>query len=177
MVLNTRKVGHTMFYRPSTVCAEYLKSGFHGRFKAARHLPTRIRAEADFVIADTVKGNFIVVEAKKGVEPVSTQRAAFDTLEYLGRGGRIGKTQAFLGLMLRQKALYMRMPFMIQKHSVENRLERLEEQFNNLVSSTWSYLFSERDIEEMRELSKGMLEGSKKMRELAEQLQEVDDEG
>ncbi|MBA7649778.1 Protein DegV [subsurface metagenome] len=28
-------------------------------------------------------------------------RAAFDTLEYLKRGGRIGKAQAFLGSMLR----------------------------------------------------------------------------
>jgi len=75
------------------------------------------------------------------------------------------------------KTLRAHTAFIAREHSIEKRLERLEEQFNNLASSTWSFLFSERESEQMRELSKGMLEGSKKMRELAEQLQEVDDEG
>jgi hypothetical protein len=67
-------------------------------------------------------------------------------------------------------------PSVGKAYSIENRLERLEEQFNSLVSSTWDYLFSERDVKEMRELSKGILEDSKKMQELAQQLQEADDE-
>jgi DegV family protein with EDD domain len=42
-------------------------------------------------VADLTKSNIIRVD----------MRAAFDTLEYLKRGGRIGKAQAFLGSMLK----------------------------------------------------------------------------
>lgn len=71
---------------------------------------------------------------------------------------------------------YMEMPILSRGSSVENRIERLEKQFNKLVSSTWSYLFNKRNVEEMAELSKGMLADSKRMQELAEQLEEADDE-
>ena len=70
---------------------------------------------------------------------------------------------------------YVGEPSIAMERSVENRLERLEKQFNNLVRSTWDYVFSQRDREKMKELSKGMLEGSKKLKELAKQLQETDD--
>ena len=42
-----------------------------------------------------------VVEVARKTIPRVDFRAAFDTLEYLKRGGRIGKAQAFLGSMLR----------------------------------------------------------------------------
>lgn len=58
---------------------------------------------------------------------------------------------------------------------LENRLGILEEQFNKLVSSTWEYIFGKENIVKMSELSKGMLEDSKKIQELSEQLKEVDD--
>lgn len=145
MAIDTRKFSHTMFYRLQSVGAGHLKSGFRRNLKVAGHLP--IRTKADFIIANTAKGSFIVIETKKRAEPVSIS----------------GETW------------YATMPIVSREFSVEARLEKLEEQFNNLVRSTWSYLFTERDIKEMGELSKGMLEDSKKMQELAQQLQETDD--
>jgi hypothetical protein len=74
------------------------------------------------------------------------------------------------------KTFHLQTAFIAPELSIEKRLERLEEQYDKLVKSTWSYLFSKKDIKEMGELSKGMLEGSKKMRELAEQLEKAEDE-
>ena len=42
-----------------------------------------------------------VIDVTQKTIPRVDMRAAFDTLEYLKRGGRIGKAQAFLGSMLR----------------------------------------------------------------------------
>lgn len=67
-------------------------------------------------------------------------------------------------------------PSVEKAYSVENRLERLEEQFNELVSSTWGYIFDAKDVKEMKELSKGMVEDSKRIQELSEQLKEADNE-
>lgn len=147
MAVDTHKLGDTMFRGSQIKSAKYLKAGFHGHFKTESHLPVMAKAMADFITADTARGSFTVVEMKRNIKRASA----------------------------RQISSYLRMLSVIPEHSVEKRLERLEEEFNNLVSSTWNYLFSEGDIKEMRELSKGMLEGSKKMRELAEQLQEADD--
>jgi len=148
MVVGTHKLSHSRFDRPQAVFSEYLKSGFHEHFKTASHLPVMAKATADFIIADTAKGSFIAVEMKRNVRRAST----------------------------RQISSYLRMLSAIPERPVENRLERLEKQFDELVKSTWSYLFSKRDVEEMGELSKGMLEDSKKMRELAQKLQDADDE-
>jgi len=145
MVVDARKFGYTMFLEPQTKSTEYLKSASHRNLKVAGHLP--IRTKADFIIANTAKGSFIVIETKKRTEPVSISGEKW----------------------------YATMPIVSREFSVEARLEKLEEQFNNLVRSTWSYLFTERDIKEMGELSKGILEDSKKMQELAQQLQETDD--
>jgi len=48
--------------------------------------------------------------------------------------------------------------------SVEKRLEELEGQFNNLVNSTWSYIFSNTDRAKMKNLSRKMLKSSAKAR-------------
>jgi len=150
MAVDRGKWGYTMFLEPHTKSIEYLKSAFHRNLKVTGRLP--IRTKTDFIIANMVKGSYIVIETKKRVEPVSIS----------------GKTW------------YATMPTVSRDFSVEarleNRLERLEEQFDKLVKSTWGYLFSEKDIKEMGELSKGMLEDSKKMQESAQQLQEADDE-
>jgi predicted site-specific integrase-resolvase len=127
---------------------KYLEPYPYAYLKGTSHLP--VRTKADFIIADTSKGSFIAVNKimKRSVRQVSAK----------------------------QIASYLRMSVIVQKQPLENRIERLEEQFDKLIKSTWSYVFSKRDIEEMRELSKGMLADSKKMRELAQQLQEADDE-
>jgi len=148
MVVDTHKLGYTMFRGPQIKSAEYLKAGLHWHFKTASHLPVMAKAMTDFIIADTAKGSFTVVEVKRNVRRTSA----------------------------RQVSSYLRMLSVIPERSVEDRLERMENRFNDLVKSTWGYLFTERDIKEMEKLSKGMLEGSKKMRELAEQLQEAEDE-
>lgn len=57
----------------------------------------------------------------------------------------------------------------------EKRLDILENQFNNLISSTWSYLFDKKQQVEMSDLSKGMLDDVKKMKELSEKFQESDE--
>lgn len=159
MVGDTRKASHMQFHKAQSIVGEDWAGrhiGAQGNsimahnayFKVPRRLGVPIKTRADFIIADTAKGSFVVVEVKKGV-------------------GRVGAGQI---------PLYLRMSVMAQEHFVEKRLERLEKQFNKLVSSTWSYLFSKRDIKEMGELSNGMLEDSKRMRELAQQLQKTDDE-
>ena len=104
--------------------------------------------KTNFMIASTVIGSFRAPEIERWAKQVS----------------------------VRQNKWFVAVPIASQEPSVENRLKRLEENFNGLVKSTWGYLFTKRDIREMDELSKGMLEGSKKMRELAEKLQEVEDE-
>jgi hypothetical protein len=62
MVIGTHKFRHTRFNRPRTFATEYPKSDFHERLEIARNTP--IRARADFIFADTPKGNFRVAEAK-----------------------------------------------------------------------------------------------------------------
>lgn len=146
MVIDTHKSGHTMFYKSQIRGAEYSKSGFHGHLEAVSHLP--VTTKADFIIGDTSKGSFRVLETKKRAEPVSI-------------GG---------------KTWYATMPTVSRDLSVETRLEKIEEQFDSLVRSTWSYVFSDRDVEEMRELSTAMLEESVTMQELAEKFREAADE-
>lgn len=146
MVVNTHELGKTRFFKPQMISAKYFEPRVYAHLREADYLP--LRTKADFIIADTSTGSFVVVEMKKSARQAGA----------------------------RQIASYLRMPVIMRKQPLENRLERLEEQFNKLVESTWGHLFSERDIKEMRKLSKGMLEDSKKMRELAQQLQESDDE-
>jgi hypothetical protein len=51
------------------------------------------------------------------------------------------------------------------------RLERLEEGFSELVESTWNYIFKE-DAEEIKDISKEMLEDSRVMRESFKRLKD-----
>ena len=60
--------------------------------------------------------------------------------------------------------------------SIGNKIKRLEDQFNSLVSSTWNYIFDKKQHVEMSELSKGILDDVKKMQELLEKFQESDDQ-
>ncbi len=149
MAVDACKFSHMMLYSPRIKAPEYAKSGLRGHLKGSSQLPARIERETHFIIVGTTKGSFKSAEIKGGIGTISFSR----------------------------KPAHLQMPFVSRQRLFESRIEQLEERFNKLVSSTWGYLFSERDIEEMRDLSKGMLEGSKKMRELAEQLQEADDEG
>jgi hypothetical protein len=64
MVVGIHKRDYTMFHAPQILVAEYLKSAFHEHLGIARHMP--VRARADFIIADTPKGSFIVLEMKRG---------------------------------------------------------------------------------------------------------------
>lgn len=63
MVIDTHKLRHPRFDRPRALATEYLKSAFHEHWEIAGHTP--IRAKADFIIADTPKGSFIVLEMKR----------------------------------------------------------------------------------------------------------------
>lgn len=56
------------------------------------------------------------------------------------------------------------------KQLAERKLDRLEEKLNSLISSTWNYLFSQRDIADMDEVSQGMTEDTVKIRELLKKL-------
>ena len=146
--VDIHKFRHMMFYSPQSIGPQYVKSGLHGHLKAISRLPARIEGKTSFIVASMTKSSLKFAETKGGIGTISFDR----------------------------KPAYLQMPFVSRQQLFEGRIEHLEEQFNNLVSSTWGYLFTERDIKKMGELSKGMLEGSKKMRELAEQLQEVEDE-
>lgn len=148
MVVNANEFGYATLDRPLDISNKYTKSDFYSHLKASSYVHGKIKVDVDFIVG-TAKGSFKVIEVNKRTERVST----------------------------RQISSYLRMLPAIPERSVEDRLERLEKQFNNLVRSTWGYLFAERDIKEMGELSKGMLEDSKKMRELAQKLQDTDDEG
>ena len=73
MVVSTRKLDHTTFYRPQITGEEYLKSNFRWHLKAASYLPHHTKTHADFIIADTAKGSFVVVELKGGQGRVGTR--------------------------------------------------------------------------------------------------------
>jgi hypothetical protein len=125
----------------------------------------------------TISGEYLKSEPGKSVVLMGHTSYVAEIARYLYNYSKATSLTVF-GLTYKFDSVaggHKRMPLIIHERSVKNRLERLEKQFNNLVKSTWSYLFSKGDIEEMGELSKGMLESTKKMRELAEQLQEADD--
>ena len=58
-----------------------------------------------------------------------------------------------------------------QSEHVLERLERLEEEFTELVESTWNYVFKE-DAEEIQGISTEMLEDARAMRESFKRLQD-----
>lgn len=74
MVVDTRKSVRERLYKPKTVGAEYLKAGFHGHYKTASYLPIKTKAMADFIIADTTKGSFIIIEIKINVRQESARQ-------------------------------------------------------------------------------------------------------
>lgn len=85
MVVDTRKFGHTTFYESRDISERdkvnrYVSSPselfmlYNMYWKSASHLPARIRAKADFIIADTSKGSFKVVEMKKRVGRVGIRQ-------------------------------------------------------------------------------------------------------
>ena len=58
--------------------------------------------------------------------------------------------------------------------SGENRINRLETQLNNLVTSTWSYIFDKEQQDEMNKLSREMIEDGKKIKQIFKKFQESD---
>lgn len=93
-------------------------SGTHDVARQATGLMTRkCRVEVIDSLTATMAQGFLVIEAARAVREGAGMaevlagvkrnmkrvdfRAAFDTLEYLRRGGRIGRAQAFLGSMLK----------------------------------------------------------------------------
>jgi len=59
-------------------------------FKAARRSGIPIKPRADFIIADTVKGSFIVVEVKKGIVEVGARQIApYLRMPVIARGSHI----------------------------------------------------------------------------------------
>ncbi len=103
------------------ILAVILSSKFSATYEVALQsiglMKRKCRVEVVDSLSATMTEGFIVMEAAKAAQagasldevmevarktiPRVDFLAAFDTLEYLRRGGRIGKAQAFLGSMLR----------------------------------------------------------------------------
>jgi DegV family protein with EDD domain len=98
-----------------------LSSKLSGLYNAALQSAALVEGKCRIVIVDSKQAvmaqGFVVIKAARAARdgaslneileivdqnlPRVEMRAAFDTLEYLQRGGRIGRAQAFMGSMLR----------------------------------------------------------------------------
>ncbi len=85
MAVDTYSPTYTRFYESRNIIGrgkanKYVASPsqlamlYNMYLKTARDLPFHIKTEADFIIADTAKGSFIVVEVKKGVRRVGARQ-------------------------------------------------------------------------------------------------------
>lgn len=85
MVVNTYKPANIRFYASRNIMGRVkankyaagpseLAMLYNLYLKAASDLPSLIKTKADFIIADTAKGSFVVVEAKMGVGRVSARQ-------------------------------------------------------------------------------------------------------
>ncbi len=148
MVISTRTFTHPKRETYNSIHEKYMKFPAGLQLEKTHYLPPKIRRAVDFVLVSARTGTFVFGELKVNKAPIATRRSA----------------------------LYKRIPFVSREQAVENKIERLEEQCHRLVKNTWSYVFSGENVKEMRELSEGMLEDSKKMHKLADQLEGLDDE-
>ncbi|TET43156.1 MAG: hypothetical protein E3J60_00970 [Dehalococcoidia bacterium] len=85
MAVDTYRPTHTRFFESRNIIGrgktnKYAVSPselamlYNMYLKAASDLPFRIKTKADFIIADTAKGSFLVIEAKKGVGRVGARQ-------------------------------------------------------------------------------------------------------
>lgn len=85
MVVDTYKPAHTRFYESRniigrgkankyTASTSELAMLYNIYLKAASDLPFHVKTKADFIIADTAKGSFVVIEVKKGLGRVGARQ-------------------------------------------------------------------------------------------------------
>ncbi len=85
MVVDTYRPTHTRFYESRNIIGrgkanKYVASPselgmlYNMYLKAASDLPFHIKTKTDFIIADTAKGSFVVIEVKRGVGRVGARQ-------------------------------------------------------------------------------------------------------
>ena len=101
MVVDTYKANHMQFHKPQSIVREDWVGRHMGTqgnsvmthnvyLKAARRLGVPIKTKANFIIADTAKGTFMVVEVKKGVVEVGAKQIApYLRMPVMARGSHI----------------------------------------------------------------------------------------